>query len=167
MEEEVKCEILDGELIMTPAPLLSHQRTAGLLYQKLISFINLNESGELFFAPVDVYFDQENVCQPDLVFVSAAKTSIMQEKGIMGVPDLIAEVISPSSSYIDRYAKKGKYEQFGVIEYWIIDPANKTLEIFTRGTSGKYDLFLFIAIEGNVSSSVLKNLNFELSDIFS
>jgi len=80
----------------------------------LFFYIQQQQAGELFFAPVDVYFDRENVYQPDLVFVTAARSSLIQEKGIMGTPDLVVEVISPSNSYIDCYSKKGKYEQFGV-----------------------------------------------------
>lgn len=166
LEEEIKCEILDGELIITPAPLITHQKTVGLLYQKLVAFVNLHQAGELFFAPVDVYFDQENVYQPDLVFVSTPRTSIIQEKGIMDTPDLIVEVISPSNSYIDRYTKKTKYEQFGVKEYWIVDPANQTLEVFALSTSGQYELFLFLAKTGRIKSTIFASLDFELSDIF-
>lgn len=166
IEEEVKCEILDGELIMTPAPLIAHQRTAGLLYQKLASFVNHHQAGELFFAPVDVYFDRENVYQPDLVFVSTPRLSIIQEKGIMEAPDLIVEVISPSNSYIDRYSKKAKYEHFGVKEYWIVDPANKTLEVFTLNASQHYELMLFLAQDGIPKSMVLPGIDFNLSDIF-
>ena len=166
LEEEVKCEILDGELIMTPAPLISHQRPVGLLYQKLVSHVNRHQSGELLLAPVDVYFDDENVYQPDLVFVAVSRSSIVQEKGIIGAPDFIVEVISPSNSYIDRYSKKAKYEQFGVKEYWIVDPANQTLEIFGLTASGQYELFLFIAAKGKAKSTVLGGLDFDLSDIF-
>ena len=166
LEEEIKCEVLDGDLIMTPAPLITHQKTVGLLYQKLVAFVNLHQAGELFFAPVDVYFNQENVYQPDLVFVSSPRVSIVQEKGIMDTPDLIVEVISPSNSYIDRYTKKAKYEQFGVKEYWIVDPANKTLEIFTLSTTGQYELILFIAGKGRVKSTIFASLDLDLSDIF-
>src|SRR5690606_30650226 len=90
LEGDVKCEILNGELIMTPAPLVSHQRVVGQLYQNLIAFVNRQQVGELFFAPVDAYFDRENIYQPDLVFVSAPRASVIQEKGIMGAPDLVA-----------------------------------------------------------------------------
>jgi Uma2 family endonuclease len=166
LEEELKCEILDGELLLSPTPSISHQRTLASLYQQLISFVNQQQAGELFFAPVDVYFDKENVYQPDLVFVSAARSSIIQEKGVMQAPDLIVEVISPSNSYIDRYSKKAKYEQFGVKEYWIADPANQTLEIFALASSGKYALFLFLTQRGKVKSTILNSLDFELSHIF-
>jgi Uma2 family endonuclease len=105
MEEEVKCEILNGGLIMTPSPSIAHQRTVGLLYQKLIVHINSHQLGELFFAPVDVIFDRENIYQPDLVFISSSNSSIIKEKGILGTPNLIVEVISPSNSYIDQYSK--------------------------------------------------------------
>lgn len=86
LEEELKCEILDGELLLSPTPSISHQRTLASLYQQLISFVNQQQAGELFFAPVDVYFNEENVYQPDLVFVSAARSSIIQEKGVMQAP---------------------------------------------------------------------------------
>lgn len=166
LEEDVKCEILDGELLMTPAPLISHQRTLASLYQQLFFYIQQQQAGELFFAPVDVYFDRENVYQPDLVFVTAARSSIIQEKGITGTPDLVVEVISPSNSYIDRYSKKAKYEQFGVKEYWIADPANQTLEIFTLGSAGNYELFIFLPQRGKVRSNILPNLDFDLSEVF-
>src|SRR5690554_1007440 len=166
LEEDVKCEILDGELLMTPAPLIAHQRTLASLYQHLAHVVNQQQAGELLFAPVDVFFDGENVYQPDLVFVSAARSSIIQEKGIMGIPDLVVEVISPSTSYIDRYSKKDKYGQFGVKEYWIADPANQTLEIFVLASSGNYELVLFLQKRGKVNSTVLNSLDFELSDVF-
>ncbi len=84
----------------------------------------------------------------------------------MGTPDLVVEVISPSNSYIDRYSKKTKYEQFGVKEYWIADPANQTLEIFTLGPAGNYELFLFLPQRGEVRSNILPNLDFDLSEVF-
>lgn len=158
-------------MITTPAPSIAHQRTVGLLYQKMIVHNNSHQLGELFFAPVDVIFDRENVYQPDLVFISSYNSSIIKENGILGTPkyptpNLIVEVISPSSSYIDRYSKKSKYEEFGVQEYWIVDPANKTLEIFAKTTSRQYELFFFMPMEGRVKSTVLSGLDFELSDIF-
>jgi len=67
---------------------------------------------------------------------------------------------------IDRYTKKAKYEQFGVKEYWIVDPANQTLEVFALSTSGPYELFLFLAKTGRVRSTVFASLDFDLSDIF-
>lgn len=87
-------------------------------------------------------------------------------RGIEGRPDLIIEIISPSNSYIDRYIKKKKYEEFGVKEYWIADPGNKTLEIFSLNEQKQYELFLFLAEEGHVRSGVLEEMGFDLKGTF-
>lgn len=167
MDEDVKCEIIDAELIMTPVPLTNHQRVSRTLFLKIFNWIKKGEAGELFYAPIDVYFNKENVFQPDLVYVKQENAAIIQEKGIIGTPDMIAEVISPSNSYIDRYVKNGKYAQFGVKEYWIADPGNKTLEVYSLAENQEYKLFLFLAEEGTVTSATLKGLSFELKEIFS
>src|SRR5690606_7445910 len=164
LDEDLRCEIIDSELIMTPAPNTKHQRISKSLFLKIIDLVK--ESGELFYAPINVFFDKENVFQPDLVFVKKERLNIIQEKGIIGAPDLIVEIISPSNSYIDRYVKKTKYAQFGVKEYWIADPGNKTLEVYKLAEGSDYQLFLFLAEEGEVKSSLLEGLTFELSDIF-
>jgi Uma2 family endonuclease len=105
------------------------------------------------------------VFQPDLVYLSAGKKNIITERGIEGVPDLVVEVISPSNNYSDRYEKKNRYQQFGIAEYWIVDPANETLEIYAGANWEKPTLYL--AGEGEVTSSVLLHLAFDLKIIFS
>ncbi len=164
LDEDLRCEIIDAELIMTPAPTTKHQRISKALFLKMSHFIKGN--GELFYAPIDIYFNEENVLQPDLVFIKRERLGIVQEKGIIGTPDLIVEIISPSNSYIDRYLKKRKYAQFGVQEYWIVDPGNKTIEVYNLGEGHEYGLTLFVSEEGDVKSSVLEGLTFELSEIF-
>src|SRR5699024_4515976 len=119
----------------------------------------------LFHAPTDVYFDEKNVFQPDLIYLNDQNSPHIGFKGIEGTPNLIIEIISPSNSYIDRYVKKAKYEQFGVKEYWIVDPGNKTLEVYSL-VEEAYHLFLFLAEEGSVKSAVSEVLSFELRDIF-
>lgn len=163
LDEDVKCEIIDAELIMTPAPLTNHQRISREIFLKILN--SSKGEGELFYAPIDVYFNNHNIFQPDLVYVKQENLAIIQEKGIIGAPDLIIEIISPSNSYIDRYVKKAKYEQFEVQEYWIADPGNKTLEIYNL-IENQYKLFLFLAEDGLVNSSVLEGLSFELSEVF-
>lgn len=166
LDEDVKCEIIDAELIMTPAPNTNHQKVSMSLIFKIRQYIEIKKKGILFHAPTDIYFDERNVFQPDLIYVDDQHASIIREKGIEGVPDLIIEIISPSNSYIDRYIKKGKYAQFGVKEYWIVDPANKTLEVFSLDQGQEYGLFLFLAEGGEVKSALLKDLSFELKEIF-
>ena len=166
LDDDLRCEIIDAELIMTPAPNINHQKVSMALILKMSQFIEIQKQGILFHAPTDVYFDNNNVFQPDLIYLKDQKSPSLSEKGIIGAPDLIVEIISPSNSYIDRYIKKKKYSQFGVQEYWIVDPGNKTLEIYNLAEDQEYSLTLYLAVEGEVKSSVLEGLNFELGEIF-
>ncbi len=166
LDEDRRCEIIDAELNMTPAPTTKHQKVSMALILRMNQFIELNRRGILFHAPTDVYFDNKNIFQPDLIYLKDQNSPLLSEKGIIGAPDLIVEIISPSNSYIDRYVKKGKYAQFGVQEYWIADPGNKTIEVYNLAEGQEYSLTLFLAEEGEVKSSVLEGLTFELSNIF-
>src|SRR5205814_6066318 len=120
--------------------------------------------GEVFFAPLDVVLNQENTVQPDLVFISTANLGIVQHRAIFGTPDLLVELITPSSVRRDRYDKKDLYARFGVKEYWIGDPANKAMEILTL-KEGAYQLHCSAEITGKLSSLIFPELEFDLSDI--
>ena len=158
--EDLLAQLINGELVMSPAPNTNHQRVLRNLYDRLKV---LDLGGELFFAPIDLYLDQSNVFQPDLVFVHNEIRSIITERGIEGVPALIAEVVSPSNSYVDRNLKKHKYLEIGVLEYWIVDPGNKTLEVYT---SNEDKPSLYLAGEGTVVSNVLGPNKFDLQQLF-
>ena len=159
LEEGLLAQLIDGQLIMSPAPTTTHQRVLGRLY---LLFEKL--AGEAFFSPVDLYINKKNVLQPDLVYISEDKKEIITDRGIEGVPDLVIEVISPSNSFIDRNTKRKKYLALGVTEYWIIDPNNETLEIYTPNDEDTPRLYL--VKEGRVGSLVDKNLVFDLKVIF-
>ncbi len=146
---------------MSPSPSSLHQR----ILRDLFKILDRNiKKGEILFAPIDLYINNKNVYQPDLLYLSDKKDKFISERGIEGPPDLIIEIISPSNSYTDRNQKKDGYQQFGVTEYWIVDPANATLEIYT-GNSWDVPV-LYLAEEGEVTSSVLKDLKFNLREIF-
>lgn len=162
-ELSTPCQLVNGELIMSPAPTPYHQIVLGNLYE-LIKGSSRKSSGTTLFAPVDLYIDSKNVFQPDLLYLSVERSGFLTKKGIEGPPDLIVEIISPSNSYMDRYEKKEAYQQFGVTEYWIVDPANKTLEIYNGSTWDKP--WLYLANEGAVKSTVLSVLAFDLNEIF-
>lgn len=156
------CQLINGELIMSPAPAPLHQRIVRKLYDA-IKECNLN--GEIFFAPIDLYIDSKNVFQPDLIYLSNHLSHLVTNRGIEGAPDMVAEIISPSNSYTDRNQKKKKYLDFGVGEYWIIDPANETLEIYTP-TSGEDVPVVYLTGKSEVQSTVVKGLSINLKDIF-
>lgn len=158
------CQVIDGDLIMSPAPTPNHQRISRRIFNILSTFAQ--EGDEVFYAPIDLYVDEKNVLQPDLLFISKKNKDIITNRGIEGVPDLVVEIISPSNIFTDRNKKKKIYQQIGVTEFWIVDPANKTLEIYSNSQEDLDTPSLFLVVEGEVSSSVLLKLTFNLKDIF-
>jgi len=159
------CELINGELIMSPSPTPYHQIVVGNLYDILKAYAK-KRNDLVFFAPMDLYIDRRNVFQPDLIYVSGANKKIITERGIEGVPDIVVEVISPSNIFSDRNRKKKTYQEIQVGEYWIVDPANKTFEIYHRDQADKDSPILFLAEEGIVHSAILSGLSFDLKDVF-
>jgi len=157
-------EIIDGNLLIAPAPDTWHQSWIGELHIVLQTHVKGQNSGKVFVSPVDVVLDAENTVQPDLVFVSRANLGIIQHRAIFGTPDLLVELVSPSSVRRDRYDKKELYARFGVKEYWIGDPANKTLEILVL-KEGRYELHCCAEEKGKLTSLVLSGLEFDLTEV--
>jgi Uma2 family endonuclease len=164
LDDGRRYEIIDGDLLMAPAPDTWHQDWSRELTLIVATYVKRTKLGKVFIAPVDVVLDPENTVQPDLVFVSAANLPIIQHRAIFGVPDMVVELVSPSSVRRDRYDKKALYARFGVKEYWIGDPANKALEILTL-KSGNYELHCCAEEKGKLTSPLLPGLEFDLSEI--
>jgi Uma2 family endonuclease len=119
-------EIIDGEAYaMSPAPTLRHQAIIGSIYSRFEHFLR-GKSCRPFIAPTDVVFDDENVVQPDMVVV--CDPNMLACANIQGAPDLVIEILSPSTNLRDRRLKKALYERFGVKEYLIVDPAAETVD---------------------------------------
>jgi Uma2 family endonuclease len=164
LDDDQRHEIINGNLLMTPAPDTWHQDWSRELSMLLVTHVKRHQLGKVFIAPVDVVLDQENTVQPDLVFIATANLGIVQRRAIFGTPDLVVELISPSSVRRDRYDKRELYTRFGVKEYWIGDPANKSLEILTL-KDGRYELHCAAEIQGKLTSLLLQGLEFDLKDI--
>jgi len=164
LEDDQRYEIIDSKLIMAPAPDTWHQDWLNNLNLIITPFVKKNQLGRTFICPVDVILDPENIVQPDLVFISASNSKIIQRRGIFGVPDLVVEIISPSSVRRDRYERKDLFARFGVKEYWIGDPANRSLEILTL-LSGRYELHSSAEEKGKISSLVLPGLELDLMEL--
>ena len=164
LEDDQRYELINGKLLMAPAPGTWHQDWLSELNDLVKKHVKRNKLGHLFFAPVDVVLDAENTVQPDLVFVATKNLSIIQPRAIFGTPDLLVEVLSPCSVRRDRNQKMKLYARFGVKEYWISDAANRSLEILTL-TKGRYKLRGAAAGKGALTSLVLTGLKFDLADI--
>ncbi len=130
-------QLIEGEIIVSPAPTLFHQMLAGLFFTHL----NLRiPDGIVFMAPVDLHLDDGNVTQPDVVWVAAEGRCRLLFKYMEGAPDLIIEILSPGTATLDRTRKFDLYERHGVSEYWLVDPETRRIEVFTL-TEGKYTTY--------------------------
>ena len=131
LDESIQYELIYGELIMIPAPSSEHQKALTRLGNILFNHVNQNNLGEIFYAPYDVILSDNLVVQPDILFISKGNENLIKERGFFGVPDLVVEIVSPSSLKRDLEVKRRIYESFGVKEYWIIFPSEKALEILS------------------------------------
>ncbi len=122
-------ELIQGDHYMTPAPSTKHQRVSRNLVTALWTCVHQRRLGEVFNAPCDVILSDEDVVQPDILFVSTAKAAIVTEDNVKGSPDLVVEIVSDATRKRDEVTKRKLYERFGVQEYWIVDPELKTVKV--------------------------------------
>ena len=121
-------EIIDGEHYVNPAPNLYHQAVSKRLQHQLYTKIELAGLGPLYNAPCDVRLSNHDIVQPDLLVVLSSRTHIFTPANVKGAPDLLVEILSPSSVDYDQTLKRELYQRSGVREYWIVDPSKCTLE---------------------------------------
>ena len=163
----VRYEIIDGDLCMTPSPVTRHQKISINLSGIVWNFLRTNPLGKVYASPVDVVFSQEppQVVVPDLVFVAAEHLSLITEKNLQGVPDLLVEILSPTTATIDRRVKHSLYERVGVPEYWIVDPERNSVQVF-RLSGGRYAPALEFGLGDRLETPLLPGLSIPLSDVF-
>jgi Uma2 family endonuclease len=129
-------EIIEGDLFVTPAPRRLHQRVVTRLSRFLSGFVDDHQLGEVYVSPFDVVLSLFDVVEPDLVYFSNARQSVLTEMNAQGAPDLVVEVLSEGTEKRDRTIKLKLYGKSGVDEYWIIDPEGPAAEIYRRGEKG-------------------------------
>ena len=121
-------EVINGRLHMSPAPYIRHQRILRELFTRMHLFVKQEKLGEVFCAPVDIVLSDHNVVQPDILFVST-NNPILTKKNAQGPPDLVIEILSEHNRRYDEIVKRQLYESYGVMEYWIIDPALESIKV--------------------------------------
>src|SRR4030067_3847920 len=131
LPEDKRYEIIDGDLFMVPSPNEAHQRFLVTLTNIMVNYVRKNKLGSIYCAPFDVLFSEEDIVQPDIIFISNKNKNIITKNNIQGAPDLLIEILSPGTSKRDLGIKKKLYAKSGVREYWIVDPAEETVEVFT------------------------------------
>lgn len=158
-------EILEGELAVTPAPNPEHQTASGNVFFLLTQHIRAKDLGKLFHAPIDLILESTSVLQPDLLFVAKARLNIITGRGIEGAPDLVIEIISPSTSRTDRITKAQIYARHKVPAYWIVDPEQETLEIYLVDADS-YRLVATLQGDAPHSAPPFSELKFAAKDVF-
>jgi Uma2 family endonuclease len=147
-------EILEGDLVVSPAPIMDHQFTVLMVTLLLGDWWRSRGAGLLAAAPSDVVLADDTVCQPDVFWIAAERVSEIVDDRVYGIPDLVVEVLSPSTSRRDRTKKADIYAKHGAREYWLFDPGDQSVEIrvlregrFVRHAFGTGDVELVSTID--------------------
>jgi len=164
-EDGKRHELIEGEHYMSPAPKTKHQRVITNLMRLISVFVHNNKLGQVFAAPTDVVFSESAMTEPDLIFVSRAKENIIGEDYIDGTPDLLVEILSPSSTNRDHKIKFHLYEKHGVREYWIVSPEAENVQVFIL-REGKFELLGNFSGAQEIQSRVLVGFTCKASEVF-
>ena len=163
--EGVRYELLDGELIMAAAPNMAHQNTQSNLVGEFYVFVRDRDLGWIYFSPTDVYLTDTDVVQPDILFISKGRSYIRTGKNIHGAPDLVVEILSPSTSANDWGYKKDLYERHGVKEFWLVDPYAKQVIVMLL-EDGSYEIVGVYREDDILRSPTLEGFELDLSRVF-
>ena len=163
--DDVRYELIDGELIVAPTPIPLHQRISMNFSNLLGPFVKGNGLGQLFAAPLDVVLSNTNVLQPDILFISNERSHIIGETNIQGAPDLIIEIASPSTEEHDRGVKQDLYALFGVLEYWRVYPLSQTVEALRLESARLVPAGVY-ALGDTLTTPLLPGLSIDLAEIF-
>ena len=159
------CELIDGELIPMPSPKVIHQLLIFSIGSPLREFVIRLSLGKVIPSPMDVILSDFNVIQPDIIFISRDRSHIITEDNIRGAPDLVVEILSPSTADYDRTTKRELYERHGVPEYWLVDPYAKTIAVLILGADG-YNVHAVYGEGDTLSSPTLAGFSLNLSELF-
>ena len=164
-EDENRYELIDGELYMAPAPSWEHQSNSHNLTLLLSNFVSAGNLGVIRYSPLDVYLSDEDVFQPDIVFISNERLDIIRPDGLHGAPDLVIEILSPGTEQRDLTVKRERYEMFNTREYWLANPIAKTITVLRlRGGASEH---IGVFTEGmTLETPLLPGLQVDISTVF-
>ena len=164
LPEQDRRELIEGDFYVVPSPSFRHQSIVANLGVVLWDFVRRNRLGVVLWAPMDVALSEVNVVQPDILFISNERRHIITENNISGAPDLAIEILSPGTAQRDRELKLSLYSRFGVREYWIVDPDERSVQAMGLGPEGYNTIRTHTS--GMVSSPLLPGLDIPLDEIF-
>lgn len=169
-DENERWEIIDGVPYMQAEPSRVHQEISGEIYLQIGSYLR-GKPCKVYHAPFCVRLDVEkndkdikNVVEPDITIV--CDSSKLDERGCKGSPEMIIEILSPSSAKKDRVDKFNKYEKAGVKVYWVVEPEQKIVSVFTLQNNGRYGRPEMYTDEDKVKVSIFPDLEIDLKAVF-
>ena len=163
--EDKRYELIDGELILAAAPRRAHQRTDIKLATRLDSYVEAHDLGEVYAAPFDVVLTDTDVVQPDLLFVSKERLNIINDDNVRGAPDLVVEILSPSTAGRDRTIKRVLYAKHGVKEFWLVDTDARNITVMFLREHG-YEIVGIYGEGQTLTSPTLEGFTLNLNEIF-
>jgi Uma2 family endonuclease len=166
-DDGLRHELIGGEHFMAPAPSRKHQFASISLSSAFFTFLRRNPLGHVYHAPFDVVLSDEDVVEPDLVFISNQRAGILNEKNARGTPDLVIEILSERTRKIDETLKLELYERAGVDEYWILDPGPETARLYRRDSDRLVlTQSLSASAEDLLETPLLPGLAIPLAEVF-
>ena len=163
--DDERYELLDGNLMMVPAPNRKHQEVLFRLARKLGDFTEEHRLGTVYVAPFDVVLSDTDVVQPDVLFISRAREHTITDENVRGAPDLVIEILSPSTAERDLGYKHELYGRHGVLEYWIVDPMVETVAVHRQG-DGRLEAAETLGRGDTLRTALLDGLELKLADVF-
>ncbi|MDP9406087.1 MAG: Uma2 family endonuclease [Actinomycetota bacterium] len=163
-DDNLRRELIGGELIVTPAPRPSHQEIADELTYRLRAYTKTH-GGRANSAPLDVVFAPADVVEPDVVFLTAQRLHLVGERYIEGPPDVVVEVSSPSTRHLELVRKRDLYERYGVAEYWYVDLDAERIAVH-RLTGDRYADPTFVPRGDVLESPLLPGFSLPVAELF-
>lgn len=166
LEEGAPFQLINYDLVMSPSPNPLHQQILFSLSEIIVLYnIQNQRKGQWLYAPMDVIFDEGNILQPDIFFVSEDRKADVIKERIEGAPDFVIEILSPSNAYYDLRQKKEVYEKYGVKEYIIIDPIAQNADLYVL-KEGAYQLHQKAQKSEKLNSILLPGFEIQLEKLF-
>jgi len=164
--EDGKChELIEGEFFVSPAPFIQHQSVSANLLRALLQAIHKPGLARVFHPPTDLILARTTVVQPDLIVVGQARESFITKRAVEGPPDVVVEILSPSSLDRDQYIKRKLYEKFQILEYWVVDPEQESITVY-RLDEGTYGIRANYDRTSTLESPEFPTLQVPLADVF-
>jgi Uma2 family endonuclease len=161
-------ELIDGELLVNPSPVPIHQTIALNIASAFREYFRKHGGGGVFVAPLDIVVSDAIVLEPDIIVIKHDRAGIVGPKNIVGPPHLLVEVLSGSTRRRDEVVKRGIYEQFGVDEYWIVDPDNELVRGYRRKGAAYLPVFDVNTVTGGIiTTPLLAEFALPVEDVFS